>query len=103
MDQRWEEIFNMPMNEDPESCWELTECEVEPLFEISVDDEAWKWQIGKRLWFDDYYKLLYIDHGEADCFEEALEAALDAFNDMTIESEITELEDIDDDFTKIES
>lgn len=97
MDNRWEEIFGMSMKDDPEASWELAECEVEPLFEVSVDDESWKWQTGKRLWFNEYYKLLYVDHGEAEDFESALDAALDAFENMTIESEVTDLEDIDDD------
>ena len=97
MDNRWEEIFGMPMKEDPEASWELAECEVEPLFEVSVDDESWKWQTGKRLWFNEYYKLMYMDHGEAEDFETALDSALTAFENMTVESEITDLEDIDDD------
>ena len=98
MDKRWEELFEISMKDDPESCWELTDCEVEPLFEVSVDDESWKWQTGKRLWFNNYFKQIYVDHGQAEDFETALEAALDAFENMSIDMEVTDLENIDDDF-----
>ena len=97
MDKRWEDIFESPIKEDPEGCWELSDCEVEPLFEVSIDDKSWKWQTGKRLWFNDFYKLIYIDHGEAEDFEKALEDALEAFEGMSINMEVTDLEDIDDD------
>lgn len=96
MDKRWEEIFYFPIKDDSAGCWEITECEVEPLFEISVDDECWHWQIGRRLWFNDHYKLLYTESGEANDLEKALELALDAFSNMGTEFEVTELEDIDD-------
>lgn len=99
MDKRWEEIFFFPIKDDSEGCWELTDCEVEPLFEVSIDDESWKWQTGKRLWFNNHYKLIYIDYGVADDFEKALEDALDAFENMSIHMEVTDLEDIDDSIT----
>ena len=99
MDNRWEEIFYFPIKDDAEGYWQLTECEVEPLFEVSIDNESWKWQIGKRLWFNDHFKLIYIDSGEAVDFETALEHALDAFENMSINMELTNLEDIDDSIT----
>ena len=97
MDKRWEDIFYISIKDDSEGCWELTECEVEPLFEISFKDTLWYWQTGRRLWFNDHYKLLYNEGGACDDIEKAFDEALDAFNNMATEFEVTDLEDIDDD------
>lgn len=96
MDKRWEELFFFPMNQDSEGSWEYTDCEVEPLFEISYKDEKWWWQTGRRMWFNDHYKLIYNEGDACDTIEEALEAALDAFENLSMTFEITDLEDIDD-------
>ena len=47
--------------------------------------------------------MIYSEYGECDDFEEALNNALDAFNNMDAIPPMTELENIDDDFTEIES
>ena len=103
MDKRWEELFFFPINQDSEGSWEYTDCEVEPFFEISIRDFIWNWAIGRKLWFNDSYKMLYSGYGKSEDFEEALNDALDAFNNMDAIPPMTELEDIDDDFTKIKS
>ena len=103
MDKRWEELFFFPMNQDSEGSWEYTDCEVEPFFEISVRDFIWNWAVGRKLWFNDNYKMIYSEYGEREDFEEALNEALDAFNNMDAIPPMIELENIDDDFTKIES
>ena len=103
MDKRWEELFFFPMNQDSEGSWEYTDCEVEPFFEISIRDFIWNWSVGRKLWFNDNYKMIYSEYGEGEDFEEALNAALDAFNNMDAIPPMTELEDIDDDFATIES
>lgn len=100
MDSRWEEIFYFPIKDDSEGYWQLTECEVEPLFEISFKDDLWYWQTARRLWFKEHFKLLYADEGDGyEDFEDALNAALDAFNNLALEFEVTDLEDIDDSIT----
>ena len=99
MDKRWEELFSMPIKEDEEGCWALSECEVEPLFEISFADDIWAWQTGRRLWTKDKYTLIYAEGGECEDFEDALEAALDSFENLSSEFEVTDLEDIDDSIT----
>lgn len=103
MDAMWEDIFGFAMKDDPEGSWEYTDCEVEPFFEISIRDFIWNWAVGRKLWFNDNYKMIYSEYGECEDFEEALNAALDAFENLSMTFEITDLEDIDDDFTKIES
>ena len=103
MDKRWEELFFFPMNQDSEGSWEYTDCEVEPFFEISIRDFIWNWAVGRKLWFNDNYKMLYSEYGECEDFEEALNSALDAFDTMDAIPPMTELENIDDDFTEIKS
>lgn len=96
MDAMWEEIFGFAMKDDSEGSWELTDCEVEPLFEISHKDDEWWWQTGRRMWFNDHYKLIYNEGDACDTIEEALESALDAFENLSMTFEMTDLEDIDD-------
>ena len=96
MDARWEDIFGFAMKDDSEGSWDLTACEVEPLFEISYKDDKWCWQTGRRLWFNDCYKLMYNDCGECKTLEEAMEAAINSFESLTLSFEVTDLEDIDD-------
>ena len=43
MDSRWEELFGIPMKEDPEASWEMKECQVEPFFDITLADTGWGW------------------------------------------------------------
>ena len=103
MDKRWEEFFGSAMEDDPEASWEMTDCKVELFFEIGIKDFTWNWAVGRKLWFNDIYQTIPSKYGECEDFEEALNAALDAFNTMDAIPPMTELEDIDDDFTKIES
>ena len=101
MDKRWEELFYMNIKDDSEGCWELTECEVEPMFCMSLDTDnnSWKWEVGRKLWFNDHYIIIYEDEGECEEFEDALASALDVFEQLGTEFEVTDLEDIDDSIT----
>ena len=98
MDQKWKEHFLVDILTDEDGYWEITDCEVEPMLELTVSDEGWNWYVGKKLWFGIYYKQIKVDSGTEESPEVALEKGLDAFEKMIQEEAITDLEEIDDDF-----
>lgn len=84
MDAKWHDHFGVPMPGDPLASWEITDCLIEPLFEISVIAGGWHWQVNKRLWFNNQYKVIYIKEGKASSIEDALMDAMTFFEEMLI-------------------
>ena len=101
MDDKWKEHFLADIVNDEHGCWEITDCELEPILQLSVSDEGWEWYVGKKLIFNSYYKQVKVKSGIESMPEIALEKGLDAFEEMLQEEALTDLEDIDDDFTEI--
>lgn len=85
MDSMWKEEFGVDIITDPRGSWEWTDCEVEPLFEISCLGGGWHWGVKKRLWLNNQFKVIYIEEGTTKGIEDALMSAMSKFEEVLTE------------------
>ena len=82
----WKEEFGVDILTDPMGSWEWTDCEVEPLFEIScLGGGGWQWSVKKRLWLNNQFKVIYIEEGTTKGIEDALMSAMSKFEEVLTE------------------
>ena len=98
LDNRFKELMG-----EGTPVWAVTHSEVEVSFEISYGNEGIYWQTYKKLYFNDAYRMIYVDKGECQEIEEAVGQALLSFAKIIEEIDEPEIEldeeDYDDNFT----
>lgn len=92
LDKRFKELIG-----EGNPVWAVTDSTVEIAFEISYGDDGIKWQTYKKLFFNESYRMIYVEEGTCSEIEDAVGQALVSFANILqeIDEPETELEDTD--------
>ena len=104
LDKRYIELINDKKNNP---VWSVTLCDMDIAYEISYDGDLFYWTTYKKLFYNKFYRQIFVEEGKNEDFEQAISDVMNAYADLMAKELLTittmKEEDIDDDFTEIKS